>query len=188
MVAVAGGTLLWPSMASAEITEGSCAGKLDFVNGTKDDGPFSVDASQPASQVVAVPRSDTVKWSGSTPAQSGDYKGSIRAELPFPFGSVEIDSWEGQIRTNSNSGIRDFDLPSFVPGGTEFVLSAEHTDSSGTCAGKVTMALEGGPFGSFITWLALVVTIALIILFGGMVGLFSIFGGAGAAAAAGGKS
>ena len=177
-----------PSAASAEITEGNCTGKLDFIKGTKDDGPFSVDANQPVDQVVVVPRSDTVNWSGSTPAQSGDYKGSIRVELPFPFGSIEIDSWEGQIQTNTNSGTRDFDLPSFVPGGTEFVLSAEHTDSAGTCAGKVTMALEGGPFGSFITWLALIVTVALIVLFGGMVGLFSIFGGAGAAAAAGGKS
>lgn len=184
-VFVSAGVMAMPAVAAAEIDEGDCTGAVRFVNGV--DGPFTIDADQSRSDVVVVPRSDTVEWSGSTPATSGDYSGSVSVKLPFPFGSLEIDRWEGTIESNSNAGVDTYDLPSVIPGGVEFEVSATHSDTAGTCSGGVRMKIEGGAFGSVATPIALVATaifaglaLAIAGVFGGAVG-----GGAASGASAG---
>lgn len=107
------------------------------------------------SGVVEVPRSDTVEWQASRGAPPGAYKGSIWAELPPPLGRVTIDSWEGDSQTQSSRGVEEYDIPSAVPGGVEFVVAGEHTDEAGACTGSVRFQIEGGPFGSPITWVSL---------------------------------
>lgn len=169
------GVLIIPGQALAEIGSGNCTGTVQFVSGTKDTGPFSVDVDRPLGDVVVVPRSDTVEWSGSTPATSGEYSGSVTVDLPFPLGSYEIRQWSGTVQTSTNSGTETYDLPSVIPGGVEFRVSATHRDEVGTCKGSLTVRIEGGAFGSAATPIALVTTVILGAL---LVAIAGLFGGA----------
>lgn len=117
------------------------------------DADLVVDAD--TTEVVVVPRTDRVDWQGSVVAAPGRYEGSVWLELPPPFGRVEIDSWQGTTTTRSNAGTEEYALPKALPGGVRFTVAGEHTDEQGTCSGRVTVELEGGPLGSPITWGAL---------------------------------
>ena len=121
------------------------------------EGGFTVDAAT-AVGVITIPRSDTVDWQGSVTAPPGTYSGSVWVELPPPFGQVEVDSWSGDSQTTSNSGSREYDLPSLVPAGVEIVVGGEHTDDNGSCSGSVTVEIDGGPFSSPLTAVSLVGT------------------------------
>ena len=48
---------------------------------------------------VEVRRTDDVDWKGSITGPTGDnaYSGSIKVDLPPPFGSLSIDSWSGLL-------------------------------------------------------------------------------------------
>lgn len=177
------GVFALPGAASAGLSSGECTGSLRFLGGTESGGPFTVDITEPLDDVLVIPRSDTVQWTGSTPATGGPYAGSVTVNLPFPLGSVEIESWSGTLRTNSGSGTETYDLPAIVPGGVEFDVSVVHTDAAGTCAGSVRMKIEGGAFGGVVTPIALVATVLLAV---GAVGIAGVFGaGASAVGAAG---
>lgn len=177
---VAAGVMWTPTMASAEIDSGDCTGSLEFMTGTSANGPFTLDADRARDDVVVVPRSDTVRWSASTPATSGTYSGSLKLALPFPFGSVQIESWSGEVQSNSNSGTEDYELPSIVPSGVAVELSATHTDEAGTCAGSQVLEVEGGPW-STATVISLVVT---LVLAGAMLAVAGVIGGSSGSAAA----
>ncbi|MBI4884174.1 MAG: hypothetical protein HY826_08975 [Actinobacteria bacterium] len=105
--------------------------------------------------VFTIPRSDTVNWEGSVAGPPGEYSGSVWVELPPPFGEVEVDSWSGDSETTSNSGSHEYDLPSLVPAGVEIVVSGEHNDENGSCSGKATLEIDGGPFDSPVTLISL---------------------------------
>ena len=81
-------------------------------------------------------------------------------ELPPPFGSVEVDSWGGDSQTTSNSGTRNYELPSLVPAGVEFEAVGTHTDENGTCSGYVRLEIDGGPFDSPVAPVSLALTAA----------------------------
>lgn len=115
--------------------------------GTWREGGFSVDAAA-TTGVVVIPRSDMVEWTGSVPLAPGQYRGSIWVELPPPFGSVEIDTWEGDSQSTSNNGTHEYDLPALVPAGIEFVVSGQHVDENGRCDGSVTVEIDGGRLGA----------------------------------------
>lgn len=129
-----------------------------FASGSFEEGQFSVDVGSVGDQVVTVPRSDTVTWQGSVAAPPGAYSGSIWIELPW--GTYEIDAWQGSSDTVSNTGVEEYDLPALLPGGATFTVRGEHRDENGVCSGYVNLELEGGPFGSPITWVSLVGTVA----------------------------
>lgn len=114
---------------------------------------------------VTVLRSDTVDWSASVDGPPGVYAGSIWLELPWPFPSAEIDSWSGDSQTTSNAGTKTYDLPSFVPAGVEFDVAGSHTDANGTCSGSFTVMIDGGPFGSPVTWVVLGGSLASLLVF-----------------------
>ncbi len=100
--------------------------------------------STTADGVITVTRSDTVAWQGSVAGPPGEYSGSVWVELPPPFGQIEIDSWSGESVTTSKSGVHEYDLPSVVLAGVEFVVGGEHTDANG---GLAFVALDLVLFG-----------------------------------------
>lgn len=114
---------------------------------------------------VTVLRSDTVDWSASVDGPPGSYQGSVWLELPWPFPSVDIDSWSGDSQTTSNAGTKSYDLPGFVPAGVEFDVAGAHTDANGTCSGSITLVVDGGPFGSPVTWASLGLSVASLLTF-----------------------
>jgi len=131
-----------------------------FGGGTFQEGQFSIDADSVGDRVVTIPRSDTVAWQGSVTAPPGMYYGSIKVELPPPWGSVTIDSWKGDSQSASNTGTEEYDLPTLLPGGVEFKVTGEHVDQNGRCSGYVKLKVEGKPFSSPITWVSLFGTVA----------------------------
>ena len=151
------GALLFGSArpASAEVsgTDG-CGAKATFVN-----SGVTVDAAT-ATGVITIPRKDTVQWQAAVSAPPGDYSGSLWLELPPPFSKIELKSWSGNSATISTSGTDKYNIPSFVPGGAQLTLAGQHVDANGTCAGSVTLTLDGSPMSSPITWVSLGATAA----------------------------
>lgn len=146
------------TMVGGARSDGTVLAELDgdptcAASGWFRDADLVVDAD--TTDVVVVPRTDRVDWQGSVVAAPGRYEGSVWLELPPPFGRVEIDSWQGTTTTRSNAGTEEYALPKALPGGVRFTVAGEHTDEQGTCSGRVTVELEGGPLGSPITWGAL---------------------------------
>ncbi|MDO8362833.1 MAG: hypothetical protein Q7V88_08045 [Actinomycetota bacterium] len=139
--------------ANAELS-GACQ-----ASGTWRTAGISVDAAAIGTEVVTIPRSDTVDWQGSVSGPPGVHHGSIWVELPPPFGSVEIDSWGGQGVTTSNSGAEEYDLPKIVPAGVEFQVVGEHVDANGTCSGSVRLRVSGGAFDSPLVYVSLLGTV-----------------------------
>lgn len=147
-----------PAVAEFDENTNGCFGSASFRT-----AQFSVNADVVG--VVTVPRSDTVDWQGSVAAPPGEYRGNLTLELPAIaklFGASrisEIDTWEGNSQNMSNSGVEEYDLPSWLPGGVEFTVTGEHVDENGRCAGHVTMQVEGGAMKSPLTWVSLAGTI-----------------------------
>lgn len=144
---------------------GKAAAHVDTTNGCTATGTFReggqvVDAESVGDDVVEIPRSDTVDWTGSVAAPPGAYSGSISVDLPPPFGEVAIDSWGGTSQNPSNSGAKEYDLPSLVPAGVEFQVVGSHDDENGSCSGFVNLEIEGGPFDSLLAPVSLVGTAA----------------------------
>lgn len=139
--------------ASAQL-DGACS-----ATGSWQGTDLIVDAQTIGDDVVIVPRSDTVDWTGSVSGAPGEYEGSVIVVLPPPFGSIEIDSWSGDSQTTANSGMEEYDLPSLVPAGVEFRVEGTHTDANGTCSGYVLLEVDGGPFDSPLTYVSLFGTI-----------------------------
>ena len=158
VVAGLGIALALPTLARAGFEDNSSGCSA---SGTFQSNGMTVDVATVGDDVVTVPRSDTLEWTGSVAAAPGAYHGSIWVELPPPFGTVEIDSWSGNSTNTSNSGVEDYDLPGWLPGGAQFRVAGEHVDQHGTCTGYVNLTIDGGPLGSPITWVALAGTIGL---------------------------
>ena len=116
--------------------------------------------------VYTIPRSDEVIWEGSVAGPPGEYSGGISVDLPPPFGEVLIDDWSGDSDSTSNLGVHKYDFPSMVPAGVEFEVYGEHADENGGCSGIITFEIEGGPFDSPLTPIALGGTVLLAILTG----------------------
>lgn len=138
--------LFVPTSANAApaTVNGPCdgSGKLEKLGKT-------VEAAE--SGVVEVEYKDTVDWEGSITGTSGEqpYSGNIEVELPAPFGSLSIDSWKGKTDSTSNSGTKDYDIPSWVPANVEFRVKGIHTQGSATCAGAVKLKLKGSSLNAF---------------------------------------
>ena len=137
-----------PGLAHAGLN-GNCEASGDFVDGTKADGPFTIDAKDVGSETIVIPRSDAVNWSGAVeaPAEERSYSGSISLKLPLGK-TIEIDSWSGTSARESNSGTKEYDLPSAIPAGITYTVSGEHTEPGVTCKGSVKVMIEGGTFDS----------------------------------------
>lgn len=144
--------LLGPaSPAGAGIEKGNCNGTGQWV-GTD----LFIDARTAGDTVFEVPREGDVEWTGRVGNPPGIYDGFIAVDLPPPFGSVTIDTWDGDSDTLGNEGLEEYKLPSLVPAGVEFKVFGEHRDEgNGVCTGYVLMKIEGGPFDSPLTPISL---------------------------------
>jgi hypothetical protein len=154
--------LVAPAQPSQAGLDGRCTASGDFVNGTKADGSFTLDAKEVGSQTIVIPRADTVNWSGAVdvPASPRAYSGSISVKLPPPFGEVTIHDWKGNSDRVSNSGVEDYKLPSLVPAGVTFTVSGQHVEAAATCSGTVNVKIEGGVFDSPVAPISLGLTAA----------------------------
>ena len=137
---------------AAATIDGPCSGSGEFETGTKDGGPFTVNAEDVApGEVIEVPIKDTVHWRGEITGVSGEreYAGFVEVDLPWPFGAATVDTWGGTTEDTGNSGDKKYDLPSAVPRGVEFEVSGQHSeDGSVVCSGTVKVKVEGGAFDS----------------------------------------
>jgi hypothetical protein len=143
---------------------GRAAAHLESTNGCQGSGHFrdngqTVDAEAVGDTVVEISRRDTVEWEGSVDAPPGAYSGTIAVDLPPPFGALQIDSWDGNSASTTNSGSKSYNLPSIVPAGVEFRLVGSHTDQNGSCSGYVNLEIKGGAFDSALAPISLVGTV-----------------------------
>ncbi|MEY2453241.1 MAG: hypothetical protein QOD92_2815, partial [Acidimicrobiaceae bacterium] len=106
--------------------------------------------TQAETGVIEVPAKDEVSWQGALPAAPAApeaYNGKIEIPLPPPFGPLKIDSWSGTSDSQGNSGVKKYDLPSYVPKNVELEVQGQHTSASGTCKGHVKIKVKGSSVG-----------------------------------------
>ena len=157
------------SMASpaGAVLTGGCSGQGTFAKGTaaSGKGPFAAE-SIPSSQVITVPLKDDVTWSGSVPVAAGqrNISGFVAVKLPWPFGSVDIDTWGGPSSKVANNGQKHYKLPSLLPRDTVFQVYGAHHDAGVDCAGFVLLKIEGSAFDTPLTAIFLAVTVGFGLL------------------------
>jgi hypothetical protein len=156
--------------ANAYITPtGSCTGEGTFTKGAKgvSPGPYAAE-KMGKSDVVIVPLSDDVKWSGSVAAGSVPraISGFVAVKLPWPFSSFTVDSWHNPSSTTvDNHGTKHYKLPSILPRDTIFQVYGAHVEPGVNCAGFVLLKIEGSAFDTPLTAIFLALTVAFFLLF-----------------------
>ena len=157
------------TVAAADVVTppGACHGA-----GTWQGAGFSEDsANHVKTDVIKVPREDTVLWSGELQGHKvgdviprRDIKGKVQVAMPKPFGLITIDDWGGSSVRAANNGDHHYNVPSVLVG-VKMKLSGEHSDGGTlTCKGEVFVEITGGtnPIklvglgGMALTFLALV--------------------------------
>jgi hypothetical protein len=132
--------------------------------------------------VYEIPLSGTAQYSGAvtgsvTPPRP--ISGEVYIDGPLGTKISVFDDWtwsEPDSDLLNKSGSVDWDLPSWLPRGTELTVSGVHNDVGFVCEGSVTFELEGGFFDSPLGAISLVGT---VLTGAGLVGaLFSRAGGA----------
>ncbi|MEY2453650.1 MAG: hypothetical protein QOD92_3224 [Acidimicrobiaceae bacterium] len=129
--------------AGAVMDQGNCTG-----SGTFEKGGFTV--TQAEAGVIEVPEKDSVSWKGdlpSAPSAPEAYNGKIEVEMPAPFPALKIDDWSGTSDSQGNSGVKDYDIPGWVPKNVELSVVGEHVSTSTTCKGHVKIKIKGGSVG-----------------------------------------
>jgi hypothetical protein len=107
--------------------------------------------------VVIIPLEGNVTWEGSIaipePSEARDVSGNVKIKMPYPTGLVQVGDWSSSGTLIANSGTYEYEFPSILSG-FEVTVEAKHWEGtlvpSGapTCAGEVTLALEGtNPLG-----------------------------------------
>jgi hypothetical protein len=170
-VAVAGLTagllLAGAGPAAAEVVDppGACVG-----TGSWQDGGFAADsATTGPTDVIDIPRADTVAWTGTvngpTPGQPRPIAGSIALKLPPPLGYVTVRDWQGTGINVATAGSEGYDLPAQVPAGVVFQLRGQHQEDGAVhCTGTASLRIVGGPFDTAWIWVALAGTAGLLFL------------------------
>ena len=102
-----------PAPAAADIVNpaGACVG-----SGAWKAGGFTKTSPQLVpDDVIEIPRSDEVAWSGTVvgPAEgtSREVAGRVALRLPPPFGAIDIADWGGEATDVERSGTYAYDLP-----------------------------------------------------------------------------
>jgi hypothetical protein len=161
-----------PVPAAADVVEpaGACVAAATWKAGA-----FTRTSTQlSADDVIEVPRSDQVAWSGRVvgPAAgaSREVAGRVAVRLPPPFAAIGVADWQGPSTQVERKGTYTYDLPSLVPSGVRFDLTAWHDEAGRrVCTANVGLIIPGGPFETPLIWVALVALLglaALLALFG----------------------
>jgi hypothetical protein len=165
-----GALLLGTTAARADVTDppGRCVGTASFAEGV--DGPFTVDSrTLEPGDVITVPLSDDVTWEGSlvgvTEGQQRDISGFVKVDMPAPLPDITIDTWDGPATRIANNGVEEYSLPAITPRGVEIKVFGEHWEN-GTlfCSGSATIKVEGSPFSTPVTPVALVALLGSLAL------------------------
>ena len=158
-------TVVGMAAPAGAVLNGACSGQGSLAKGTaaSGKGPFAAE-SIPAGQVITVPISDDVAWSGSVsvPAGQRQISGFVALKLPWPFGDVKIDTWGGPSSKVANNGTKHYKLLSVLPRETVFKVFGQHHDANNVnCDGYVLLKIEGSAFATPLTAISLAVTAGL---------------------------
>ena len=149
--------------AGATVT-GPCDGSAEWPD---EKPPILVVASELApGEVVIIPLEGNVTWTGAIdipqPSEARDVSGNVKVKLPYPIGSVQVGNWASSGTLIANSGTYEYEFPSILSG-FEVTVEAKHWEGNQTqsgpptCAGEVTLALEGtNPIGFIAGGLSIV--------------------------------
>lgn len=156
-----------PAGADAVSPPGSCVG-----SGRWERGGFTETSTQhQESDVIKVPRADTVMWAGNeqgfalgSQGPRRQINGEVDLTLPPPFGQVKIESWGGSSVRYANTGEHAYDLPGVLVG-VKLQLSGFHQDGGRTtCSGSVFVEVTGSALSNPLTYGGL----GLLVVSGGM--------------------
>lgn len=137
---------------------GPCRAQATLSNGVVVDPYVS-------SGVYEIPISGSAQYSGAvtgsvTPPRP--ISGEVYIDGPLGTKISVFDDWTWSDDSSDlveKSGSVDWDLPSWLPRGTELTVSGVHNDVGFVCEGSVTFELEGGFFDSPLGPVAVVGTV-----------------------------
>ena len=140
-------TLVLVSPADAEVTRGSCAGQAEFPSKSSD---RVLSADRPLSDVFAIPKRDTVVYTGALSEGAQPFDDPVRFEggivLQLPRSSWQVIGWGGESTQASADGTYTYEIPSFVPAGTgAFEVTTWHKQGDVDCEVVVAVSLDGKP-------------------------------------------
>jgi hypothetical protein len=126
------------------------------------------------SDVIDIPRSDTVAWQGNIKGYALGATGPSRSidgdvKLDLPIGSATIDSWSGDSVRYANEGEHSYDLPSVLTG-IKMKLRGEHRENDAVvCSGSVYVKIAGSVWSNPLSYAAigLLVISAVMLFFAG---------------------
>jgi hypothetical protein len=126
------------------------------------------------SDVISVPRADTVRWAGNIKGYQLGASGPGRAisgevQLDLPIGTATIDSWGGTSVRYANAGEHAYDLPSFLVG-VKMRLHGEHRENGVVrCSGSVYVKVAGSAWSNPLSYgsLGVLAISAGVLLFAG---------------------
>ena len=113
--------------------------------------------------VYTVPHKGSADYTGSIaqPTVPRAHSGSVKVSTPPLIPSINLkDPWsEDDAETVSDSGNVTWDIPSWVPGGVEIVVSGSHSDGGLVCKGSIKVKLDGNITSGAVGWVAIAGTV-----------------------------
>jgi hypothetical protein len=171
-VAVTAACLIPAAPASADVITppGACVASGVWQNA----GLNEESVKHQTSDVIEVPRKDTVAWKGNIKGYALGTAGPQRTisgeiQLDLPIKEVTIDSWGGDSVRYANEGEHTYNLPSVLIG-IEMRLHGEHRENNVVvCSGEVNVKVAGSIWSNPLTFadLGLLVISAAILYFAG---------------------
>ncbi|MEZ5262237.1 MAG: hypothetical protein R2755_10795 [Acidimicrobiales bacterium] len=161
-VALAAGAGAWRASRQAPLPpslEGPCSVRAELLPTATVIDP-AVSAG-----VYPVPPAGTVRFDAvlSDGADRGRRRlqGSVRLDLPPPFGDATLASWDEDGGRLDTSGSRAYALPArWVPAGLTLTVHAEHREPGLRCAGSLQLRVSGSTTGSVLRPTAVVLLVA----------------------------
>lgn len=126
------------------------------------EGYGSIDPSA-SGGVYTIPHSGSASYTASVAVSGEDrtISGAVSVSTPPFIPSIDIhDPWEDtEADGNSDTGMVEWDIPSWVPGGITMTVSGFHNDEGVSCTGSIQVKLDGGITDSPIGVISLVMTV-----------------------------
>ena len=138
--------------------EGGCTAVATFLLGVGA-GSVTIDVgAASASEPVEIAATDTVEWRVTVPGSSTTpepMRGRLEIDLPWPLGTQTLESWSGTATQGEATGLYTYELTKAFPRGTPFTVTGTHSEPGVTCVGEVSLQVDGGPFDTWLIWVAL---------------------------------
>jgi hypothetical protein len=137
--------------------EGGCTAVATFLLGVGA-GSVTIDVGvASSSEPVEIAATDTVEWRVTVPGSSTPepMRGRLEIDLPWPLGTQTLESWSGTATQGEATGLYTYELTKAFPRGTAFTVTGNHSEPGVTCIGEVALQVDGGPFDTWLIWVAL---------------------------------